>query len=122
MKRNCYLDSSSHKSMNEKLNVNKKLVANPHNGNHKFDEKELQARAIIWLASQEIMEGKNGSNKESIPTLSLSMQPSALQMHASHGFSIKRSLHNFLEKRKKRIQSHHVSIVTHDNDNNSSTN
>jgi len=80
----------------------------------------LQARAIIWLASEQ-MEGKNGSNKESTPTLSLSMQPSALQIHASHGFSIKRSLQNFLQRRNKRIQSH-LSIATHDNDNNSSTN
>jgi len=32
---------------NEKLNVNKKLVANPHNGHHKFDEKELQVICVF---------------------------------------------------------------------------
>ncbi|KAK2442539.1 Protein TIFY 5A [Trifolium repens] len=97
---------------NKELNVNKHLVVNiPH---HKFEERELQARVMIWLASQE-MEEKNGS-KGSTPTLSLSLQPRALLMHTSHGFSVKRSLQNFLEKRKKRIQSH---IVIHDN---SSTN
>lgn len=57
-------------------------------------------RVIILLASQE-MEEKNGS-KRSTPTLSLSLQPQVLLMHASQGFSIKRSLLSFLQKRKKR--------------------
>ncbi|XP_045818511.1 uncharacterized protein LOC123911183 [Trifolium pratense] len=106
MKRNFCLES--HKSMNEELNVNHQFVVNiPH---HKFEERELQARVMMWLASQE-MEEKNGS-KESTPTLSLSLQPRALLMHTSHGFSVKRSLQNFLEKRKERIQSH---VITHDN-------
>nr|XP_004502076.1 protein TIFY 5B-like [Cicer arietinum] len=115
MKRNCFLGSSSHKSMNEKINVRKEFVAIAHNGHLMFDESELQARVIIWLASQKI-EGKNGS-KGSRPILSLSLQLRALFMHnSSQGFSIKRSLHNFLQKRKKRTQSHD-SIVIHDNDN-----
>ncbi|KAL5071933.1 hypothetical protein RYX36_022820 [Vicia faba] len=95
------------------LNVKKQSLDVSHEQD-KFDERELQARVILWLASQE-MEGRNGS--EGIhPTLSLSLQPQALLMHASHGFSIKRSLQNFLHKRNKRIQGH-VSIVRPHDDN-----
>ncbi|CAK8566966.1 unnamed protein product [Lathyrus sativus] len=101
MKRNCYLDLLSQKSMNEKSKVNKKLVA--------ISPEEFQVRVIIWLANQE-MEGRSG-RKKLPPTLSLSLRPQVLLMHASHGFSIKRSLENFLHKRKKKIQSH-VSVVT----------
>ncbi|CAL5203491.1 unnamed protein product [Lathyrus oleraceus] len=107
MKRNCYFDSLSQKSTDD---IDKQLVAIAH-GYHKFDDREFQARVIIWLANQE-MEGRNG-RKNFPPTLSLSLQPQVLLMHASHGFSIKRSLENFLQKRKKRIQSH-ASVTCHD--------
>ncbi|KAI5393104.1 hypothetical protein KIW84_060299 [Lathyrus oleraceus] len=100
----------------KRFNVNKQTVNDSHDRD-KFDEREFQARVIIWLASQE-MEGRNG-NKGLQPTLSLSLQPQALLMHASHGFSIKRSLQNFLHKRNKRIQGH-VSIGR-PHDNNSTT-
>ncbi|KAI5393105.1 uncharacterized protein LOC127095684 [Lathyrus oleraceus] len=102
--------------MGKRFNVNKQTVNDSHDRD-KFDEREFQARVIIWLASQE-MEGRNG-NKGLQPTLSLSLQPQALLMHASHGFSIKRSLQNFLHKRNKRIQGH-VSIGR-PHDNNSTT-
>ncbi|RDX59739.1 hypothetical protein CR513_61833, partial [Mucuna pruriens] len=60
----------------------------------------MQARVIIWLASQE-REGRTG------PALatSLSLQSQALLMHAPQGFSIKTSLRNFLQKRKKSTNS-----------------
>ncbi|XP_058781711.1 uncharacterized protein LOC131655928 [Vicia villosa] len=108
MKRNCYFNSLSQKPMNEESKVNKHLVIISHEL-HEFDDKEFQARVIIWLANQE-MEGRNG-RKKIPPTLSLSLQPQVLLMHASHGFSIKQSLQIFLQKRKRRIQSH-ASIIT----------
>ncbi|KAK7306889.1 hypothetical protein VNO77_44849 [Canavalia gladiata] len=117
MKRNCYLDlrfrpsgsTSPHDSMNEPLSINKRVVAIQHNRrHHTFDITELQARVIIWLASQE----RNGSTgASSAPSLSI-LQPRALLMHTPQGFSIKRSLRHFLQKRKKRSQSH-ISIATH---------
>ncbi|KAL5076174.1 hypothetical protein RYX36_015158 [Vicia faba] len=117
MKRNCYFDLSSQKSMNQESKVNKQFVTIPHEL-HKFDNRELQARVIIWLANQG-MEGRNG-RKKFPPKLSLSLQPQVLLMHASRGFSIKRSLQNFLQKRKRRIQSHASVVTCHDN--NSTTN
>ncbi|RDY02177.1 Protein TIFY 5A, partial [Mucuna pruriens] len=128
MKRNCYLDlrlhssssnSTSHRSMqaistlssqylhfcrNETLNIHNKLVAILHNGRHcMFDTAELQARVIIWLASREMEE-------------STGLHSRALLIHVSRGLSIKKSLHNFLQRRKKRSQSH-ISIVTHNDKN-----
>ncbi|ESW17961.1 hypothetical protein PHAVU_006G001900 [Phaseolus vulgaris] len=115
MKRNCYLDlhfrpssaSSSHHSMNElmNMNMNKKVVAIPHAAaaRHMLDVTELQARVIIWLASQEM----DGSSRGGGSVTSLSMQSQPLLMHAPQGFSIKTSLRNFLHKRKKRSQKSH---------------
>ncbi|XP_058754030.1 uncharacterized protein LOC131627205 [Vicia villosa] len=117
MKRSCYFNTLSQKSMNEESKIIKQLVVIRHEF-HKFDNKEFQARMVIWLANQE-MKGKNGREKIP-PTLSLSLQPQVLLMHASHGFSIKQSLQIFLQKRKRRIQSH-ASIVTC-RDSNSATN
>lgn len=71
----------------------------------------LQARVILWLASQEVEESNGGTGPA--PTLSISLQPRALLLHDPQGFSVKRSLHNFLQKRKKRSQI--VRIATHDN-------
>ncbi|CAJ1965006.1 unnamed protein product [Sphenostylis stenocarpa] len=112
MKRNCYLDlrfrsssaSSPHDSMNELLNMNKNVVGIPHGGSgrHMLDVIELQARVIIWLASQ-----KRDGSTEAASATSLSLQSQALLMHAPQGFSIKTSLRNFLHKRKKRSQKSH---------------
>ncbi|XP_057431038.1 protein JAZ13-like [Lotus japonicus] len=125
MKRNCYLNlrsnPSSRESMkqtefflhlqiylfvqgffrNEALNVNQQMVAIPHSRRHMLDVTELQARVIIWLASQEMEARKGNKGPASIPLFPL--QPQALLMQ---GFCIKRSLHNFLQKRKKRSKSH----------------
>ncbi|TKY47914.1 TIFY 5A [Spatholobus suberectus] len=102
MKRNCYLDlrfrpssaSPPHYSI-----INEKVVAIPHSSRHVLDVTELQARVIIWLASQD--------NTGPASATSLSLQSQALLMHAPQGFSIKRSLRNFLQKRKKRSQKSH---------------
>ncbi|XP_047150244.1 uncharacterized protein LOC124822289 [Vigna umbellata] len=114
MKRNCYLDlrfrpssaSSPHHSMNELLNMNKKVLAIPHGGGgrHMLEVTELQARVIIWLASQEM----DGSSRGAASAMSLSLQSQPLLMHAPQGFSIKTSLRNFLHKRKKRSQKSHA--------------
>ncbi|KAF8413561.1 hypothetical protein HHK36_001552 [Tetracentron sinense] len=64
------------------------------------DATELQARAIIWLASREIEERMNTSRSESV---SPSLQSQVL--YSPSGLSIKRSLQRFLQKRKKRIQA-----------------
>ncbi|XP_057431347.1 protein JAZ13 [Lotus japonicus] len=105
MKRNCYLNlrsnPSSRESMNEALNVNQQMVAIPHSRRHMLDVTELQARVIIWLGSQEMEARKGNKGPASIPLFPL--QPQALLMQ---GFCIKRSLHNFLQKRKKRSKSH----------------
>ncbi|XP_061356726.1 protein JAZ13 [Gastrolobium bilobum] len=123
MKRNCYLVlrfhpssgySPRHNSKNELLSINKQVVAVLHNKRHMFDITELQARVIIWLASQE-MEEKDASMGPA-PTPSLLLQPKALLVHAPNGISIKRSLRNFLQRRKKRSQSH-IAIATHSSTN-----
>ncbi|XP_027938927.1 protein TIFY 5A-like [Vigna unguiculata] len=99
MKRNCYLDlrlhsSSSHTSMNGKFNIHSiKLAAILHNQRHCiFDTTELQARAIIWLASREMVKTR-------------SLCSEALLVHIPPHLSIKKSLHNFLQRRKKRRSS-----------------
>ncbi|XP_019457768.1 PREDICTED: protein JAZ13-like [Lupinus angustifolius] len=115
MKRNCTLDlhfhssssySLSHNSMNEPLNISKQFLhAILHKRSHTLDITELQARMIIWLANQEMEEIKNGGRRRnSIPLLSLQLH--ALLMHLPQGISIKKSIGSFLEKRKKRFQTH----------------
>ncbi|WVY91066.1 hypothetical protein V8G54_036580 [Vigna mungo] len=97
MKRNCYLDlrlhsSSSHTSMQatSTLSFHIKLAAILHNQRHCiFDTTELQARAIIWLASREMVKTR-------------SLRSEALLVHISPHLSIKKSLQNFLQRRKKR--------------------
>ncbi|KAK7393813.1 hypothetical protein VNO78_22377 [Psophocarpus tetragonolobus] len=116
MKRNCYLDlrfrhssASSplpHDSMNEPWTMNKNVVAIPHsNSRHMLDVTELQARVIIWLASQDNNTGPTSAT-------SLSLQSQALLMHAPQGFSIKRSLRSFLHKRKTRSQKSHPHCIS----------
>ncbi|KAK7371793.1 hypothetical protein VNO80_05158 [Phaseolus coccineus] len=113
MKRNCYLhlplhSSSSHPSMqatstlsfqyfpsylNGTFNIHNKLAAILHNERHCiFDTTELQARAIIWLASREMVERS-------------SLRSEALLVHISPHLSIKKSLQNFLQRRNKRKSS-----------------
>ncbi|KAK8467252.1 hypothetical protein PHAVU_008G290900 [Phaseolus vulgaris] len=98
MKRNCYLhlplhSSSSHPSMNGTFNIHNKLAAILHNERHCiFDTTELQARAIIWLASREMVENS-------------SLRSEALLVHISPHLSIKKSLQNFLQRRNKRKSS-----------------
>ncbi|XP_020234371.1 uncharacterized protein LOC109814370 [Cajanus cajan] len=95
MKRNCYLGLRLHSSsMNETLNMHNKLAAILHaHGRHCiFDRAELQARVIIWLAS--------GGMEEST-----GLHSQALLIHVSRGLSMKKSLQNFLQRRKKRSQS-----------------
>ncbi|KAJ4825409.1 hypothetical protein Tsubulata_030902 [Turnera subulata] len=60
------------------------------------DATELQARTILWLASQEV--------KERIS--SVQSRPPSLhsQLYGHSGLSLKRSLQRFLQKRKKRAQ------------------
>ncbi|KAK7320236.1 hypothetical protein VNO77_29541 [Canavalia gladiata] len=65
----------------------------------KVNSEAAIARVIIWSASREMEE-------------STGLQSQALLMNVSQGLSIKKSLHNFLQKRKKRSQSH-SSIVAH---------
>ncbi|KAF8413562.1 hypothetical protein HHK36_001553 [Tetracentron sinense] len=63
------------------------------------DVTELQARAIIWLASREIEERMNTSRSESVsPSLKS-------QLYSLSGISMKRSLQGFLQNRKKRIRA-----------------
>jgi len=64
----------------------------------------VQARVIIWLASQEM----DGSSRGAASATWLSLQSQPLLMHAPQGFSIKTSLRNFLHKRKKRSQKSHA--------------
>ncbi|KAF8413563.1 hypothetical protein HHK36_001554 [Tetracentron sinense] len=64
------------------------------------DATELQARAIIWLASRKIEERMNTPRSESV---SSSLQSQVL--YRPSGLSMKRSLQGFLQKRKKRIQA-----------------
>ncbi|CAL0323067.1 unnamed protein product [Lupinus luteus] len=116
MKRNCTLDlrfhsSSSyslpHNSTNEPLNISKQLLhAILHKRSHTLDITELQARMIIWLAKQEMEEIKNGGTRTNNPMPLFSLQLHALLMHLPQGISIKRSIGSFLEKRKKRCQTH----------------
>ncbi|KAH1034867.1 hypothetical protein AAZX31_20G058200 [Glycine max] len=105
MKRNCYLDlrfrPSSASSPHDSI-MSKKVVAIPQSRRHMLDVTELQARVILWLASQE-REGNTGPASAT----SLSLQSQALLMHAPQGSSVKRSLRNFLQKRKKRFQKSH---------------
>ncbi|KAE9599485.1 hypothetical protein Lalb_Chr14g0362711 [Lupinus albus] len=115
MKRNCTLDlpfhpsssySLSHNSMNETLNISKQLLhAILHKRNHTLDITEIQARMIIWFASQEMEENKNGGTRKN-PMPLISLQLHALLMHLPQGISIKRSIGSFLQKRKKRCQNH----------------
>ncbi|XP_020205249.1 protein JAZ13 [Cajanus cajan] len=115
MKRNCYLDlrfrpssaSQPHHSMNEPLNMNRKVVAIPNSSRHMLDVTELQARVIIWLASQERV-GNTGPSSAT----SHYLQSQALLMHAPQGFTIKKSLRNFLQKRKKRSQKSHAHCIS----------
>lgn len=60
---------------------------------------DLQAKAIIYLASRE-MDTK--TNKTSSPT---SSEPSSLLLQSQTDLSMKRSLQRFLQKRKNRIQT-----------------
>ncbi|CAJ1971634.1 unnamed protein product [Sphenostylis stenocarpa] len=78
---------------NGTLNIHNKLAAILHNGRHCiFDSTELQARVIIWLASREMVESR-------------SLHSEALLVHISRGLSIKKSLENFLQRRRKRKRS-----------------
>ncbi|XP_059304019.1 protein TIFY 5A-like [Lycium ferocissimum] len=62
------------------------------------DATELQAKAIIYLASRE-MEGKT---KKILSPIS---EPSSPLLQPQTGLFMKRSLQRFLQKRKNRIQS-----------------
>ncbi|PON32825.1 Tify domain containing protein [Parasponia andersonii] len=64
------------------------------------DMTEMQARAIILIASREIEERKDTQGSEL--ALSIWLQS---QLYRSPGFSMKRSLQRFLQKRKQRSQS-----------------
>ncbi|KAG4961730.1 hypothetical protein JHK82_038416 [Glycine max] len=76
---------------NGTLNIHNNLVAILHNGRQCiFDTTELQARMIIWLASKEMEENTTGLHSE------------ALLIHVSRGLSIKKSLENFLQRRRKK--------------------
>ncbi|MED6210576.1 hypothetical protein PIB30_065422 [Stylosanthes scabra] len=78
------------------LELHNKLVAIIHDRrNCMFDMTELQARVIIWVASEKVEEGIVG------------IQTQALLMYASRGLSVKRSLQEFLQNRKRRCQSSH---------------
>ncbi|KAK7316514.1 hypothetical protein RJT34_00037 [Clitoria ternatea] len=106
MKRNCYLDLRFRPSMNEPLNINKRVFAIRHNTpQYMFDVAEIQARVIIWLVSQEMNGGKGTATASSLSFLQSQL---ALLIHAPQVFSIKRSLRNFLQKRKKRTQKLHL--------------
>ncbi|KAK2965287.1 hypothetical protein RJ640_004156 [Escallonia rubra] len=64
------------------------------------DATELQARAIILLASQETEE-KSKSPTGSEPSSPLIQSP----LYSPTGLSMKRSLQRFLQKRKHRAQA-----------------
>ncbi|KAH7533597.1 hypothetical protein FEM48_Zijuj04G0148700 [Ziziphus jujuba var. spinosa] len=64
-----------------------------------YDLTELQVRAIILFASEE-MEEKN--DRKGSKLASISLQP---QVYKPPGFSLKRSLQRFLQKRKQRNQA-----------------
>ncbi|CAN4077012.1 unnamed protein product [Withania somnifera] len=62
------------------------------------DATELQARAMIYLASREMEENTNKTPSPTSETSSLLLQPQT-------GLFMKRSLQIFLQKRKNRIQT-----------------
>ncbi|MCD9559338.1 hypothetical protein HAX54_017238 [Datura stramonium] len=62
------------------------------------DATELQAKAIIYLASREIEEKTN-------KTQSPMSKPSSSLLQPQTGLFMKRSLQSFLQKRKNRIQT-----------------
>ncbi|KAF9672535.1 hypothetical protein SADUNF_Sadunf11G0052300 [Salix dunnii] len=66
------------------------------------DVEELQARAILLLASRE-MEAKSRSPVGPEPSASSQILPS--QLYSPVGLPMKRSLQRFLKKRKHRIQA-----------------
>ncbi|KAL2327136.1 hypothetical protein Fmac_020563 [Flemingia macrophylla] len=88
--------------------MNRKVVAIPNSSRHMLDATELQARVIILLASQEREEKSKGPDSAT----SHYMQSQALLMHAPQCFTIKKSLRNFLQKRKKRSQKSHAHCIS----------
>ncbi|XP_070048267.1 protein TIFY 5A-like [Nicotiana tomentosiformis] len=62
-----------------------------------FDATELQAKAIIYLASREMEENTKTSSPIS--------EASSPLLQTQTGLSMKRSLQGFLQKRKNRIQA-----------------
>ncbi|KAL2316522.1 hypothetical protein Fmac_030398 [Flemingia macrophylla] len=87
-----YLLIFQHFCRNETLNIHNKLAAILRGRQCIFDTAELKARVIIWLA--------NGGMEEST-----GLHSQALLIHVSRGLSMKNSLQNFLQRRKKRSQS-----------------
>ncbi|KAI9094476.1 hypothetical protein K1719_026701 [Acacia pycnantha] len=96
MKRNC------RNSINEPLDITRQHPQFLPNGcRHCFiDVTELQARVIIWLGSREM----EGSSPERISSFWLQSQALMCEGGANGGLSLKKSLHTFLQKRKKRTQ------------------
>ncbi|XP_028758882.1 protein TIFY 5A-like [Neltuma alba] len=114
MKRNCELElglqprtNRSGNSIDEPLDITEQHHPPQilHSGRHCFiDVTEFQARVIIWLASR----GMEGSGTAGAGTSSFWVQSQALMsgggcVHGG-GLSLKKSLHSFLQKRKKRLQ------------------
>ncbi|KAL8045622.1 hypothetical protein ABFX02_08G126600 [Erythranthe guttata] len=67
------------------------------------DATELQARAIIWVASHAVVEDKTNGSPGSDPVSSPLLSPSMYS--PSSVVSMKRSLKMFLQKRKTRSQA-----------------
>ncbi|KAJ8770323.1 hypothetical protein K2173_014933 [Erythroxylum novogranatense] len=77
--------------------VRQQQVAIVYNGRvNVLDITELQARAIIWLASRE-MDQRINTGRSNITTV-----PLHYQLYSPPGLSLKRSLQRFLQKRKRR--------------------
>ncbi|XP_057948988.1 protein TIFY 5A-like [Malania oleifera] len=69
------------------------------------DVTELQARAIILLARQEMEErmiSRKPTTAQALEPMSPSLQP---QLHSPTGLSMKRSLQRFLQTRRHRVQA-----------------
>lgn len=66
----------------------------------------LQARSIISVASEEIGREKEGMTPNCSETSSDScLKPQVMYKHQNTGLSIKRSLQQFLQKRRARTQA-----------------
>ncbi|XP_028795971.1 protein TIFY 5A-like [Neltuma alba] len=113
MKRNCELElglqprtNRPGNSIDEPLDITEQHHPPQilHSGRHCFiDVTEFQARVIIWLASRGMEGSGTGAGTSSFWVQSQALMSGGGCVHGG-GLSLKKSLHSFLQKRKKRLQ------------------